>query len=214
MKSIDKKEQYITLRGVGKSIRTACKEVGISPSTGQEWEKGLKEQLEEAKAERLSELHEVYGMTKEKRIERIGNTLNKITDTLNTIDLTALPPEKLLELQLKYTEALKAEYTPKRTKIEANSPKEALLKVLLDTAEGVRSGELTAEQAKNETLAVANLLKAVDQFKPEETAEDRKLRIVMVSSKYKRAYTDEKTGIEYYIRNDYEETPISGNTEG
>ena len=203
MKSAETREQFIALRGAGKSIRSACKEVGISTSTGQEWETELKERVEEARKERLTELHELYGMTKEKRIERIGSTLNKLTNAIQEIDIATLPPDKLLDYQLKYMDALKGEYTPPRAKIEAGTPKEALVKVLLDTAEGVRSGELTAEQAKNETQAVANLLKAVEQFKPEAT-QDASIKIRFVTSEYKPAYTDEKTGIQYFTRTDTE----------
>lgn len=205
MKAIEKKEQYIILRGEGKSIRTACKELKISTSAGQEWEKALKERIEAQKADRLNELHEAYGLLKEKRIERLGNTLNKITQAIGEVDLSKIPADKLLDMQLKYAEALKAEYTPQRAKIEASSPKEALVKVLLDTAEGVRSGELTPEQAKNETQAVANLLKAYEQFSIEAKEDSaKKLQITFVDAEYKKAYVDEKTGTQYYTRLDRE----------
>ena len=200
MKPIEKKEQYIVLRGEGKSIRSACKELDISTSAGQEWEKSLKERIEAEKADRLHELHETYGLMKEKRIERLGSTLNKITQAIGQVDLSNIQPDKLLDLQLKYAEALKAEYTPYREKIEATNPKEALVKVLLDTAEQVRSGELTAEQAKNETQAVANLLKACDQFSAVAKDEQPHLHIEFVGAEYKKAYTDEKTGETYYTK--------------
>ena len=68
MKAIEKKEQYIILRGEGKSIRTACKELDISTSAGQDWEKELKGRIDAERADRLNELHETYGLMKEKRI--------------------------------------------------------------------------------------------------------------------------------------------------
>lgn len=200
MKPIEKKEQYVVLRGEGKSIRTACKELAISTSAGQDWEKDLKDRIEQERADHLHQLHETYGLLKEKRIERLGNTLNKITETIKGIDLSAIPAEKLLDMQLKYAEALKAEYTPQRAKIEANTPKDALIKVLLDTAEGVRNGELTPEQAKNETQAVANLLKACDQFGVNAREEFPHIQVEFVGTDYKKAYTDEKTGETYYTK--------------
>lgn len=204
MKPIEKKEQYIVLRGEGKSIRTACKELDISTSAGQDWEKELKGRIDAERADRLNELHETYGLMKEKRIERIGNTLNKITEAIGGIDLSAIPPEKLLDMQLKYAEALKAEYTPQRPKIDANTPREALIQVLIDTADKVRSGDITPEQAKNETQAVANLLKAHEQFGITQKEDIPVMKIRFVDSEYKPAYVDEKTGIEYFTKKDHE----------
>ena len=48
-------------------------------------------------------------MTKEARIKKLGDTLEGINTALDGADLSTIPPEKLLDFKLKYTEALKEE---------------------------------------------------------------------------------------------------------
>lgn len=49
-------------------------------------------------------------MTKEARIKKLGDTLEKIEDAIAKADFSTVDPAKLLDFKLKYTEALKGEY--------------------------------------------------------------------------------------------------------
>jgi hypothetical protein len=49
-------------------------------------------------------------MTREARIRKLGDTLARINTALGGVNLATVPPEKLLDFKLKYTEALKGEY--------------------------------------------------------------------------------------------------------
>jgi len=109
MKTTDTKNQFITMRAEGKSYSAIAETLHISKGTCTAWERELQEQITLLKQEQLDELYNSYYMTKEARIKRLGETLNRINDTLSNADLSKLSPDKLLDFKLKYTEALKEE---------------------------------------------------------------------------------------------------------
>jgi hypothetical protein len=158
------KTEFIRLRAEGQSYSRIAETLHISKSTCTAWERELKERISELKQEQLNELYNAYFMTREARIRRIGDTLNGINDALDGVDLTELPPEKLLDFKLKYTEALKEEYTgttPAYMFDESIEPKDVVT-ALGNLLNRIRAGECTAEQASRESLVLANLLKAYE----------------------------------------------------
>lgn len=167
MKTQEQKNRFIILRAEGKSFNTIAKELNISKSTCSKWEAQLTEAIADKKAENLEQLYNSYYMTKEARIEKLGKTLKNITNTLEQIDLATVPAEKLLDFNLKYTQALKEEYigTGKSYKktIDANQlTAKDLVAAFADLLNRVRAGELTDTQASKESALLANILKAYD----------------------------------------------------
>ena len=112
MKQQEHKADFIRLRAEGRSLRAISAELGVSKSTLSTWDKALSEDIAKLRAENLEELYSSYGMAKEARIRRLGDTLRRIDSALDAVDLSALPPEKLLLYKLKYQEALRDEYSP------------------------------------------------------------------------------------------------------
>ena len=110
MKPQETKTEFIKLRAEGKSYSYIAEALHISKSTCTAWETELKDAIAELKQEQLNELYNSYYMTKEARIKKLGETLDEINTALTGRDLSELPPEKLLDFKLKYTEALKEEY--------------------------------------------------------------------------------------------------------
>ena len=110
MKSAAIKNEFINMRAQGKSYSAIATSLKISKSTCAAWEQELKDQIAMLKQEQLNGLYEAYYMTKEARIRKLGDTLKNIDTALDGIDLTQIPPEKLLDFKLKYMEALKEEY--------------------------------------------------------------------------------------------------------
>jgi len=152
------------LRAEGKSYSAIAKTLSLSKSTCTAWERELKTQIADLKQEHLNEIYAAYYMTKEARIKRLGETLENINTALDGIDLTTVPPEKLLDFKLKYTEALKGEYTGGGTPYQFSKdikPQE-ILTALGDLLNRIRAGEVTAEQASREGSVIINLLKAYD----------------------------------------------------
>lgn len=164
MKPQETKTEFIRLRAEGRSYSYIADKLHISKSTCSSWETELKGAIAELKQEQLSELYSSYAMTKEARIKKLGDTLESINTALDGADLTEIPPEKLLDFKLKYTEALKGEYTGSGTPYQFTDrldPKEIVV-ALGDLLNRIRAGEVTAEQANRESTVIANLLKAYD----------------------------------------------------
>lgn len=164
MRPQEDKTEFIRLRAEGKSYAAISEELHISKDTCSKWEKELKSEIAELKKEQLNDLYNSYYMTKEARIKKLGETLEDIEQALSNIDLSEMPPEKLLDFKLKYTEALKDEYIPTATAKPIKKDFEAkdIMAAVADLLNRVRAEEVTPEQASRESLILSNLLKAYD----------------------------------------------------
>lgn len=165
MKPQDQKTEFIRLRAEGKSYTAIAEQLHISKSTCTAWEREFKGAIADLKQEQLNELYSSYYMTKEARIKKLGETLDGINTALDGANLSQIPPEKLLDFKLKYTEALKGEYTGSGTPYQFNTDKiepKDIVTALGDLLNRVRAGEIPPEQANRESTVIANLLRAYD----------------------------------------------------
>ena len=156
MKSSEKKQEFIRLRAEGKSYRAIEAETGISKSTCSEWEKALRADIDRLREENLEELYITYGMAKEARIRRLGETLKRIDSALDAVDLSTLPPEKLLTYKLKYQEALRREYTAPAA--EVSGEPDNTLAALINLYNRTASGETSSEKAKTEAALINRIV--------------------------------------------------------
>lgn len=164
IKPTELKTQFVHLRAAGRSYDYIAKELGISKGTCTAWEQELKEAVQDLKQEQLTELYDSYAMTKEARVKRLGDTLNSIEDALSKVDLESIPAEKLLDYKLKYTQALKEEYTGAAASYKLTESLEAkdIVQALADLLTRVQTGQTTQEQAQREMAVLSSLLKAYD----------------------------------------------------
>lgn len=164
MKPAELKQEYIKLRASGKSYSYIADTLHISKSTCTEWERQLGAEIAQLKKEELNTLYESFHMKKEARIKQLGETLERIDSALSTVTLTDVPPEKLLDFKLKYTEALQKEYinTDPAIKLRDGVDAKGIVNALGDLLDRVRAGEVTTEQANKESLVLSNLLKAYE----------------------------------------------------
>lgn len=164
MKPAETKAEFIRLRAEGKSYSFIGEKLEISKDTCHRWERELSEAIADLKREQMEELYTSYKMTKEARIRRLGDTLENIDTALAQVDLRTVPPEKLLDFKLKYTEALRGEYTGSQRVLKLGDGTDAsiIVKALSDLLERVRSGDVTTEQAQKESAVLAQLMKAYD----------------------------------------------------
>ena len=161
MKPVEMKQRFIELRAEGKSYQAIRDELGIAVGTCSAWEHELASEIAMMKRESLNALYNAYHMTKEARIKKLGGTLNNIDTALEGADLTELTPDKLLDYKLRYSDALRKEYTPQSQpieKVDANS----IVDAMGDLLDRVRAGDITPEQATKESTILTNLLKAYD----------------------------------------------------
>ena len=163
MKPQEIKKEYVRLRAEGKSYSVIAEQLHISKSTCTKWERELAAQINELKRAEFQELCESYGMTKEARIKKLGDTLEKIEDAIAKADFSTVDPAKLLDFKLKYTEALKGEYIGTKPALELDSvDARGIVTALADLLNRVRAGDITTEQAQKESGILAQLLKAYD----------------------------------------------------
>lgn len=163
MKPQEIKKEYVRLRAEGKSYSVIAEQLHISKSTCTKWERELSAQINELKRAEFQELCESYGMTKEARIKKLGDTLEKIEDAIAKADFSTVDPAKLLDFKLKYTEALKGEYIGTKPALELDSvDAKGIVTALADLLNRVRAGDITTEQAQKESGILAQLLKAYD----------------------------------------------------
>lgn len=164
MKQQEQRTEFIRMRAEGKSLRAIAAEIGVSKSTLSEWEKQLSAEVSRLRAENLEELYSSYGMAKEARIQRIGNTLRRIDEALDAVDLSALPPEKLLDFKLKYQAALAEEYTAPAAEVSGEA--ESTLEALRDLYRRVASGELSIDKAKTEAALIDKVVAGYNRTRP------------------------------------------------
>lgn len=165
MKTADKKRDFIRLRAEGKSYRAIEQEIGVSRSTCGEWERELRADIDALRHESLEELYTQYGMAREARIRRIGDTLRRIDEALADVDLSALPPEKLLDFKLKYSTALRDEYTATAS-TEATGTATDTLEAIQGLYRRIATGETTTEQAKTELSILDRMVDGYNRANP------------------------------------------------
>lgn len=171
MKPQEQKTEFVRLRAEGRSYSYIADTLHISKSTCSSWERELKTDISRLRQEGLNELYNAYGMAKEARIRRIGDTLRRIDDALREVDLTAIAPEKLLDFKLKYAQALKEEFTgltPPPAMDNGGTPEE-LQAAFTDIYARVRRGDITPEQAGQELKALTPLFTAYQAVKDKES---------------------------------------------
>lgn len=164
MLPIEKKNEFIQHRSEGLSLRKIESLLGISHTTAINWNKELSNEIGKLKQEKLAELYDTYTMTKEARIKALGESLSSIDNALKEADLSTVAPEKLLDMKLKYLEALEAEYIPVRESLSGGNEvtPQKLILALAEIVDKVRAGELNDKQADKETKAIFNLLKGYE----------------------------------------------------
>lgn len=104
-----KKAEFIQLLAEGKTYKEIGQALGISKATASRWKKELKEETGKAEEESLKELYAQYKATTAARVKALGTALDQIENALAGADLSRTPPEKLLDLKLKYIRALHEE---------------------------------------------------------------------------------------------------------
>lgn len=113
MKTAETVQQFIILRAAGYSFRRIGTELGISPSTAQDWEDKHYNEIAQYRADELTALYEQYHATKKERIKALGENVKEIERIMKEKDVfNNLKPGELLNYHIKYLQLLAAEYNP------------------------------------------------------------------------------------------------------
>jgi hypothetical protein len=111
MESLEIKEKFIELRAQGYSFDKIAKELGKAKQTLVDWSRELQDEIANRKALELEALYEKFYLLKEHRLKNFGGTLSKLQKEIESRDLSDVPTDKLLDLQLKYLTFIRDEYT-------------------------------------------------------------------------------------------------------
>lgn len=106
--------QFVELRAKGWSYLKIAKKLKVSKNTLANWGAEMEGEIASLKAMELEALHEKYYMTKEARIELLGEQLKAVKEELSKRGLGDVSTDKLMEMQLKLQQALQEEYTETR----------------------------------------------------------------------------------------------------
>jgi len=112
MKNNEIKDKFIELRAQGYSYDNIAKELNVSKQTLINWSKEFQIEILNLRAISLEALQEKYFLTKEKKIEFMGELIRKLKAEADKRDLTKLTDRELFELILKFSERLDKELLP------------------------------------------------------------------------------------------------------
>jgi len=171
---VELKTAFVELRAKGWSYRRISKRLGVSKSTLANWSQELDAEIASLRAMELEGLQEQYYLLKEGRIKLLGGLLRKLRQEALSRDLSSVSTDKLLELLLKYQEALQAEYVEPRPisgqrieELKARSDTEldsqAIARELDSLLQRYKAGLLDAEQARDELSLLLAMLRAEEQ---------------------------------------------------
>jgi len=164
MKPTAVKSEFIQRRAEGQSYTTIARALKISKSTCSAWEAELAAKIALRRQEELNALYQQYGAVKAARIRRLGETLGRIDEALEAADLTQVAPEKLLDFKLKYTAALKDEYTGTAETLlptEEAASDSNVYYCLINVYNRLSSGEITVKQAQQELSTIQHIKTAL-----------------------------------------------------
>lgn len=163
MKTLEIQHEFIRRRANGESYAAIADALHISKSTCSAWDSKLSAEIALQRQDQLNDLYTAYGLVKAARIERLGQTMRQIDEALADADLTAIAPEKLLELKLKYAAAMKDEYTGVSEALPLPTDRgtdSSAYYAISDLFQRLRDGEITTQQAKTELQTIQAMNKA------------------------------------------------------
>ena len=196
MKPLETKQEFIRRRANRESYATIANALHISKSTCSAWDSELNAEIALQRQDNLNDLYNAYGMAKAARVERLGQTMRKIDDALAQTDFTAIAPEKLLDLKLKYAAAMKEEYTGATEALPTPADRgtaDGAYYAIADLFQRLRDGEITTQQAKTELQTIQAMNKAHDMA----TNPFAQLNLGQLGDMLKLSYGDDDDSDEY-----------------
>jgi hypothetical protein len=168
------KAKFIEMRAKGLSIRATAKELKLSPQTLSNWQAELEEEIAGLKAVELESLYEQYHLLKEHRLQLLGEQLQDIKGELSKRDLSEVPTDKLLDIQLRYLDDIRKEYVELkllsdkdiealRNKTGTKLDSRGITVEIYQTFLRFKAGLIDTVRANRKITILKNMLKAEDQ---------------------------------------------------
>lgn len=106
---MDKKRSILELRAKGYSFARIARETGVGKQSAVDICKENEEAIATLNAMELEELYEEQAITSKERITAHATLLSRIRTEIENRDLTEVPTDKLIDLYLKTSSAIKEE---------------------------------------------------------------------------------------------------------
>jgi len=171
---LELKRHFVELRAKGYSLARCAEQLHVSKSTLATWQQDLEAQIASLKAIELEALQEEFFVAKEGRLRLLGEQVKALREELETRALSDVPTDKLLDILLKYHQALREEYVEPRPlsgreikRLEAETGTELDSQAVageLDTVlQRYKAGLMDIQQARQELALLLAILKAQEQ---------------------------------------------------
>lgn len=171
---LELKRHFVELRAKGYSLARCAEQLHVSKSTLATWQQDLEAQIASLKAIELEALQEEFFVAKEGRLRLLGEQVKALREELETRTLSDVPTDKLLDILLKYHQALREEFVEPRllsdrqirrlkdgTGPELDS--QAVAVELSQVLQRYKAGLVDIEQARQELALLLAILKAQEQ---------------------------------------------------
>lgn len=157
-KSAETRLQFVELRAEGLSFAKIAERLHVAKSTLQEWDRELAADIAERRDEREEEIYHLYGLSREARLRRMGETLNRINSALDEKDLSEMSADRLLAMKLQYEKALKEDYKEPATVLLPLFDEESLLSAARALLDAQLHGDIDPKNAKQQLETLKFLL--------------------------------------------------------
>lgn len=130
--STEQENRILLLRARGNSFASIAKEEKVSKQTAVDVCQRCKEQIAALHALELEEMYEEQRITSQERITAHANLLRRIREEIESRSLADIPTDKLIELHIKESAALKEELIEPNFKSTEEQERDRKERVLLD----------------------------------------------------------------------------------
>jgi len=100
------KDRFLQLRAEGKSYRAIAAELHVGRSTLLDWGRQFQADIDALRAIRIEALKEQYQLLYHHQVQLLAKQIQTVRDMLNRCDLSDMPANKLLDMQLKLLTAI------------------------------------------------------------------------------------------------------------
>lgn len=100
------KDRFVELRAKGNSYDRIAKTLGVSKATLLSWSKDLSMKIDNERNVAMDAIYEKHKLAKQHQMEMLGIQLTSVRKELEKRDLSEVPTDKLLNMQMKLLDAI------------------------------------------------------------------------------------------------------------
>jgi len=117
---LEKRQEFIKLRGMGESYDKVAEQIGVSKPTLISWSRLYAPELSEAKLKVLDNVIEEFDLAKSGRLKIVAKELARLDAELGKRDLASIPTSKLIQIKLRALEVVGDILDSKKIEIDGN----------------------------------------------------------------------------------------------